>query len=152
MPTADQGATVVQQLGQTYRVIQNAFSDRVGHPVPRWRILYALHEMGITSQKALAQRCRLDPASLTRQLQAMEKQGWVRRSTDVADNRLTNATLTAGGRSVVEETLPRRSVFLVGMLDGLSDEQIAALGDLLKALERNVGSGAADESGPVIEP
>ncbi len=43
--------------------------------LPRWRILLALHEAGALSQKVLAERCRLDPASLTRQLQAMESLG-----------------------------------------------------------------------------
>src|SRR5690606_39552409 len=59
--------------------------------LPRWRILLTLHECGQCSQKLLAERCRLDPASLTRLLQAMQQQGWVTRSADPHDNRVTNA-------------------------------------------------------------
>ncbi|WP_144639428.1 MarR family winged helix-turn-helix transcriptional regulator [Bordetella genomosp. 13] len=137
MPTPQQGLLVVQHVGQTYRVMQSAFSSRVGHPLPRWRILYSLHELGSTSQKLLAERCRLDPASLTRQLQAMQKLGWIERAVDAGDNRLTNASLTQAGREVVEEALPRRAAFFRDMLEGLSEEQVSMLNDALSMLERN---------------
>src|SRR3546814_8601886 len=95
LPKEQQGLQIVQHLGQTYRAMQSAFSSRVGHAMPRWRILLALHECGQCSQKMLSERCRLDPASLTRLLQAMQTLGWVTRSADPNDNRVTNASLTA---------------------------------------------------------
>lgn len=91
-------------MGQTYRVMQSAFSGRVGHALPRWRILLALHENGQCSQKHLAERCRLDPASLTRQLQAMQKLGWIARAVDTHDNRLTNARLTPPDRPLSDSS------------------------------------------------
>lgn len=142
MPTPQQGLLVVQHVGQTYRVMQSTFSSRVGHPLPRWRILYSLYDLGSMSQKVLAERCRLDPASLTRQLQAMQKLGWIERAVDAGDNRLTNASLTPAGRDVVEEALPRRAAFFREMLDGLSDEQVTALNDALSTLERNAEAAA----------
>ncbi|MBN9115793.1 MAG: winged helix-turn-helix transcriptional regulator, partial [Pandoraea sp.] len=69
MPTP-QRRNVIQQLGQTYRAMMLAFDAQVGHPLPRWRIILALAERGTCSQKFLAEHCRLDPASLTRQLKA----------------------------------------------------------------------------------
>jgi len=142
VPSQQQGLLVVQHLGQAYRVMQSAFSSRVGHPLPRWRILYTLHETGSTSQKALAERCRLDPASLTRQLQAMQKLGWIERAVDADDNRLTNASLTPAGQAVVEDALPRRAAFFRDMLDGLSDEQVNVLTTFLETLERNAEAAA----------
>ena len=35
---------VMQQFGRTYRAFMQAFEAQVGQPMPRWRILLALHE------------------------------------------------------------------------------------------------------------
>ncbi len=124
-------------MGQTYRVMQSAFSSKVGHALPRWRILLALHECGQCSQKHLAERCRLDPASLTRQLQAMQKLGWISRAVDAQDNRLTNATLTPAGQAVVNEALPKRAAFFDESLKGLSAADVETLNRVLSVLEEN---------------
>lgn len=137
MPKQQQGLQVIQHMGQTYRVMQSAFSGRVGHALPRWRILLALHECGQCSQKHLAERCRLDPASLTRQLQAMQKLGWIARAVDPSDNRLTNARLTPAGQAVVDEALPKRAAFFDESLKGLSAADIDTLNRVLNVLEEN---------------
>ena len=149
MVSEPHGLPLMQHLGQTYRALQAAFRRQVGHALPRWRVLYALYEQGESSQKALAERCHLDPASLTRLLQAMQKQGWIERATDPRDNRLTLAVLTADGRAVVESALPQRAAFFHALLEGLSGDQVAALNDTLNQLEHNAarlnaGSGATD--------
>ncbi len=47
---------VMQQFGRTYRVFMSAFESDVGQPMPRWRILLALHEhVGVLSQKKLVE-------------------------------------------------------------------------------------------------
>ncbi len=132
-------------MGQTYRVMQSAFSSKVGHALPRWRILLALHECGQCSQKHLAERCRLDPASLTRQLQAMQKLGWISRAVDAQDNRLTNATLTAAGQAVVNEALPKRAAFFDESLKGLSAADVETLNRVLSVLEENFVRAAGDK-------
>jgi len=145
LPKQQQGLQVIQHMGLTYRVMQSAFSGRVGHALPRWRILLALHECGQCSQKHLAERCRLDPASLTRQLQAMEKLGWIARAVDPQDNRLTNASLTPAGQAVVNEALPRRAAFFEESLKGLSAADIDTLNRVLSVLEQNFVHAAADK-------
>jgi len=148
LPTQQQGLQIIQHLGQTYRAMQGAFSSRVGHALPRWRILLTLHECGQCSQKLLAERCRLDPASLTRLLQAMQQQGWVTRSADPNDNRVTNATLTPAGQAVVDQALPRRAAFFEESLQGLSDQDIQALTQVLDLLERNFAQAAMPRAQP----
>lgn len=137
MSKQQSGLQVIQHLGQAYRAMQAAFSARVGHALPRWRILLALHEHGQCSQKMLAEQCRLDPASLTRLLQAMQQLGWITRSADQHDNRVTNASLTPIGQAVVNEALPRRAAFFEDALQGLSNEDVQALTHALDVLERN---------------
>jgi DNA-binding MarR family transcriptional regulator len=137
MPKEQQGLHTVQMLGQAYRAMMAAFDANVGHALPRWRILLSLHEAGPLSQKVLAERCRLDPASLTRQLQAMEGLGWISRTIDEQDNRVINVTLTAQGKRIVAEAMPRRAAFFDRALHGLSAEQIRVCHEVLATLEEN---------------
>src|SRR5690606_3247044 len=122
--------------------MQASFSSRVGHALPRWRILLTLHEYGQCSQKMLAERCRLDPASLTRLLQAMQQLGWVTRSADPHDNRVTNASLTATGQAVGDEALPRREAVFEGSLRGPTNDGSLSLTPALDALQRSLVQAA----------
>jgi DNA-binding MarR family transcriptional regulator len=141
---------IMQQFGRTYRAFMSAFEAQVGHPLPRWRILLALHEQdGASSQKRLVERLRVDPGALTRQLKLLESLGWIARSADERDNRITNVTLTAAGREVVEAGLPRRNDFLrVAM--SLPDDALTALSGALRMMEERIGVAAAlnTDAGP----
>jgi len=138
---------VMQQFGRTYRTFMSAFEAHVGHPLPRWRILLALHDQGgESSQKRLVERLRVDPGALTRQLKALEGMGWVARSMDTRDNRVTNVRLTEAGQAATEESLPRRNAFLHDTMAGLPDEALGALSNALKILEARIGEVAAAAS------
>lgn len=139
MPTP-QKRNVIQQLSLTYRAMMLAFDAKVGHPLPRWRIILTLAEQGTCSQKYLAEHCRLDPASLTRQLQSMEALGWLTRAPDPDDNRLTNVTLTTAGAEVYEEATPRRQAFFDDALEGMTPAEIATLESALSHLEEQFKS------------
>jgi DNA-binding MarR family transcriptional regulator len=138
---------VMQQFGRTYRAFMSAFEAHVGHPLPRWRILLALHEQaGESSQKRLVERLRVDPGALTRQLKTLEGLGWIARSMDTRDNRVTNVRLTEAGQSATEASLPRRNAFLHDTMASLPDEALGALSGALKMLEVRIGEVAATAS------
>ncbi|MFL9964062.1 MarR family winged helix-turn-helix transcriptional regulator [Paraburkholderia sediminicola] len=135
---------VMQQFGRTYRAFMSAFETQVGHPLPRWRILLALHDQaGESSQKRLVERLRVDPGALTRQLKTLEGLGWIARSMDTRDNRVTNVRLTEAGQSATEASLPRRNAFLHDTMAALPDEALSALSGALKMLEARIGEVAA---------
>ncbi|MDE1179609.1 MarR family transcriptional regulator [Paraburkholderia sp.] len=140
---------IVHQFGRTYRSFMSAFEAQVGHPLPRWRILLALHEQdGESSQKRLVERLRVDPGMLTRQLKALEALGWIARSMDTRDNRITNVQLTDAGREATQASLPARNAFLHDTMAALPDDALAALSNALKLLEVRIGEvGAASTSG-----
>ncbi|HEY2022885.1 MarR family winged helix-turn-helix transcriptional regulator [Paraburkholderia sp.] len=142
---------VMQQFGRTYRTFMSAFEAQVGHPLPRWRILLALHDQGgESSQKRLVERLRVDPGALTRQLKALEGMGWIARSMDTRDNRVTNVRLTEVGRAATEESLPRRNAFLHDTMAGLPDEALGALSSALKMLEARISEVAVATSGAAV--
>lgn len=134
---------VIQQFGRTYRVFMQSFESQVGQPMPRWRVLIALHDhSGELSQKKLVERLRVDPGALTRQLKLLESNGWIERSSDARDNRITNVRLTEAGRAVIEEGLPRRNAFL-NLTMSLPDDALAALSGALRMMEARIGEAAA---------
>lgn len=135
---------IVHQFGRTYRAFMSAFEAQVGHPLPRWRVMLALHDQGgESSQKRLVERLQVDPGALTRQLKALEALGWISRSMDVRDNRVTNVRLTEAGLASTEASLPRRNAFLQDTMAALPDDALAALSGALRMLEVRIGEVAA---------
>ena len=135
---------ILQQFGRTYRAFMSAFEGRVGHPLPRWRILLALYDQsGESSQKKLVERLRVDPGALTRQLKSLEAMGWIARSMDERDNRITNVKLTAEGRTAIEASLPNRNAFLHDTMAALPDDVLAGLSSALSMLEARIGEVVA---------
>lgn len=128
----------VHQLSRSYRALMSAFEAHTGHSMPRWRILLTLYRSGETSQKKLARDLEMDPAALTRQIKAIEREGWVRRQSDAADNRLTNVALTAVGQEVVEAALPLRTAFFAQAFAGMSAAQLHTLETMLAEVEQNI--------------
>ncbi|HKT95431.1 MAG TPA: MarR family transcriptional regulator [Paraburkholderia sp.] len=145
METQDRIA-IVQQFGRTYRAFMSAFEAQVGHPLPRWRILLALHDQdGASSQKRLVERLRVDPGALTRQLKLLESLGWIARSADARDNRITNVQLTPAGHEAVEAGLPRRNAFLSQTMS-LPDDALTALSGALRMMEERIGVALAAQA------
>jgi DNA-binding MarR family transcriptional regulator len=134
---------IVQQFGRTYRSFMSAFEAQVGHAMPRWRILLALTDPdGEWSQKRLVERLRIDPGALTRQLKSLEALGWIERSVDARDNRVTNVRLTNEGRHAVDASLPQRNAFLLETMGALPDDALSALSNALAKLEARIGEVA----------
>jgi DNA-binding MarR family transcriptional regulator len=131
---------VMHQFGRTYRAFMAAFEVHVGQPMPRWRILLALHDQsgGGLAQKQLAERLQMDPGALTRQLKVLDQLGWIERTTDARDNRLTNVSLSDAGLAIVHECMPRRVAFLNATLDGLPDDLVHALSEALAQIEARI--------------
>ncbi|MBN3790878.1 MarR family winged helix-turn-helix transcriptional regulator [Burkholderia sp. Ac-20353] len=130
---------ILQQFGRTYRAFMTAFETHVGQPMPRWRIMVALHSMnGHASQKRLVEVLRIDPGALTRQLKALDALGWIERESDARDNRVTNVTLTAAGHAAFDACLPRRKAFFDETVAQLPDDVLNALSGALAMLEARI--------------
>jgi len=139
-----QSVAVLQQFGRTYRAYAAAFEQRLGLPLPRWRILHALHHQeGAIGQKALADLGGMDPGALTRQLKAMQELGWVERSTSERDNRVTHVTLSRTGQQVVAQAMPLRSAFLEDVLAEVSPSTMRELSRGLARLEAGIAYAQA---------
>ncbi|MBY9076810.1 MarR family transcriptional regulator [Nocardioides sp. WL0053] len=74
----------------------------------------------------------LDPSTITRQVQALERAGLAERHTDSADRRASILDLTDEGRVVLERTREFRRHRLDEILADWSDDDRAELGRLLE--------------------
>ena len=63
-----------------------------------WSILSALERSDGLSQKGLSEACGIDAPTITRVLDRLETQGFVRRRRDAEDRRVVRVSLTGNGR------------------------------------------------------
>jgi DNA-binding MarR family transcriptional regulator len=126
---------LLQQLGRTSRAMYAAFEAEVGQPLPRWRVLQALHAAQCTSQKQLADQLTMDPGALTRLLKSLEAEGLVTRLGDPADNRVLSVALTPQGRELIDRAQPLREAFSSKALQGLPTGDLMTTMEVLQSLE-----------------
>ncbi len=140
---------VLQQLGRTYRAFMSAYEKEVGHFLPRWRVmLYLYNDERPCPQKQLGDASHMDPGALSRQLTALEALGWIVRSTDQQDKRITNVILTGAGREQVEQSLPKRAAFIKRTFGGIPDKQLHLLMEALLLLEARFNATGKEQDAP----
>lgn len=88
----------------------------------------------------LAQAFGLDPSTITRQVQALERAGFADRSPDAADRRASILDLTDEGRSVLARTREYRRRRLEQILADWSDEDRSELGRLLEKFNASIAA------------
>ncbi len=102
--------------------------DRAGYLAMR-----VLEDLGPTSTNALAQALHLDASTVTRQVAALERAGFVVRRPDPADGRSSIIALTPGGRTSMAEVEQERRRCIEALV---SDWGPAAQADLACALTK----------------
>ncbi|MEM1386952.1 MAG: flavin reductase [Pseudomonadota bacterium] len=128
------GDTLEHQLSQAYHKMVVQFHDVVrqnGLTVDEWRVLSALYAPAPVSFSDLAGQTFLEPATLEATLEAMEEAGLCRRD---GAGRGCAVHATAQGRERVTHLIALAQAQERHVLAPLSDEQIAALRDGLRAL------------------
>lgn len=82
----------------------------------------------------LADAVRTHPAALTRQVQALEAEGYVERCADPADGRASVVTVTAAGRVAHRRIEAANDELMAEQLDGWTVEELAELVERLDRL------------------
>ena len=83
----------------------------------------------------LAERLMLTPSGVTRLLDGLERDGWVRKGACESDARVTYAVLTDAGMRKLRECAPIHEAEVDRILgERLSDEEVEKLGELLERL------------------
>lgn len=96
-------------------------------------ILCLLADEGPQRLGAIATAFNLDPSTITRQVQAVERLGLATRSADPSDRRAALLDLTEAGREAVHQARAHRRLMLDRLLEDWSDQERE---EFLRALRR----------------
>src|SRR6185437_4051253 len=129
------------QLSQAARTISRAFDDALseaGGSLPVWLVLLAMKTRNLASQRELADAVGIREATLTHHLNAMERGGLISRHRDPANRRIHIVRLSAAGDEMFLRLRAAALGFDQRLRDGISDQEIARLRDVLGQLTTNV--------------
>ncbi len=101
-------------------------------------VLHFLCAQGPMSQKDLADRLSLSPATMTVTLKRMEKAGLIAREADPTDQRVQLVSPTDKGRAMNERAAAVMEEIRQTCLLGISDEEKAQLAKLLQRIGDNL--------------
>lgn len=128
-------------LCDTARLLRRRFDSRVkslGLTRAQWQALKVIsHRQGI-HQAALAERLEIEPITLTRLLERMEKGGWVKRQPDASDRRIRCIYLTRKAGPILEKLKAVGRQVLAETLSGIPAGQQRHLREALLAMNDNL--------------
>lgn len=116
----------------------HARTIRHGVPIGQWSVLVVLWEEDGLAQNELARRAAIEPPTLARTLERMERDGVVERLRNRDDRRRVDVFLSQRGHALRDVLVPE--AIEVGRLAtaGLDDGERAQLRDLLERLIANL--------------
>lgn len=106
--------------------------------IDQWAVLKALYEEAPLSQVDLAQHCHNDTPTVTRILDLLAQKNLVHRQADHHDRRRQQVALTAEGKALVRDMLPKVQQIRMQAWEGLSDEDFKHFVRILNTIYRNL--------------
>lgn len=123
----DSAPPLIQQMGPTLTLLKRAYEAELGlGPLSAWLLTLLLERDGIT-QNELVGIVQVDPSMITRTVKELERQGWIRRERDPADNRLMRVSLTERGRAQTDGLAARFAAIERRLTRNLTDRQLREL-------------------------
>ncbi len=106
-------------------------------------LLSRVSEQGPVRLTDLAAGMGLDPSSVSRQVSALERSGWVTRDEDPTDRRASRVTATPAGRDVVAALTIARTEVLARLTPEWTDADLDTLTTILARLNRDLATHRA---------
>jgi DNA-binding MarR family transcriptional regulator len=103
-----------------------------------YAILCRLDDEGAQRLGALATVFGLDPSTITRQVQSLERSGLAQRSSDPADRRVSLLALTDSGLQAVQATRQHRRSQLAMLLSDWSQNDVERFASLLEQFNESL--------------
>lgn len=105
----------------------------------QWGVLTRLREEEGINQSRLGERTFKDRHNITRILDLLEERNLVERRMNAGDRRANRIFLTEAGKDVEEKLKVLVTQHRTEMVDGLSNEDIAAMRRVFAHIARNIG-------------
>jgi DNA-binding MarR family transcriptional regulator len=123
-------------LANTFsRVLAPLYEEKYGLTVAEWRLMTILARFGPLSANGVCARAEMDKVRVSRAVARAMSNGLIDRRVDRADRRRSILTLTAKGRSIHDEIVPRALEREAEILGALDDDEASALFKLIGRLQ-----------------
>ena len=133
------GFVIYQAAAKLKLGLQRMFISNGFHITPeQWGIMSALWEHEGLHQTLLAEKTAKDRHNVTRILNRLEKDGFIRREQDMEDLRLQNVYLTEDGKALKVILVQIVTNFLEQAMNGLTQEDLDAMKRILGTLADNI--------------
>ena len=140
--THDERVEIIRQilwLSRKHFQLNTAQLEETGIGSGQIPVLLELNRWGELNQRELAERTHVTPATMSGTLKRMEKNGFIIRTADENDARISRVRLTEEGkeqckiaRGIFDQTCRR-------MLDCLDDDSLSQLQSLLTRIQDHLG-------------
>src|SRR5690348_12617837 len=133
------------QLARTARVVTQEFDRAMaeaGGSGPVWQVLLLIRSKQWEQQSEMARAMGVTGATLTHHLNALERQGLVRRWREESNRRVQRVALTAEGEAMFERLRGAAMAHDARLRGALSEDEAAQLAELLDRLKASVESPA----------
>jgi DNA-binding MarR family transcriptional regulator len=107
---------------------------KIGLGIAEFRILNTLDAEGPSPMAHLSHETLVTQAAITVIVDNLEEGGFVRRTRSEEDRRVVNVEITPKGKLKHKEALKIHKVFIERMLEGLTDEELATLSNIMGKL------------------
>lgn len=119
---------LLREIMRTQQAVVSVFSRQVGIPAAKlalMRLLATRHPEAV-GVMWIARQLGINAAAVTRQVQALENEGFVERCKDKRDGRRNHVKLTAQGIKAFQEVHERAHAFERALSSAVSPEDMAA--------------------------
>jgi MarR family transcriptional regulator for hemolysin len=139
----DDGVNLIFLLCDTARLAKDRFNSRVkrlGLTRAQWQVLVSLRRFEGEHQASLAERLEVEPITLTRMLERMEKGGWITRKPDPKDKRVRCVYLTPKATPILHEVRQLAYGLVDDAMPGVTQEAQDSMEAALQTINRNLNS------------
>jgi DNA-binding MarR family transcriptional regulator len=98
--------------------------------------LASVERLGPVTLSELAQAERVQPPSITKVAARLEEEGFITRSGDATDRRITRIQLSTKGKRFIEQNRSRKNAYLARGLGNLTPQDRAILNKALDVVDR----------------
>ena len=138
------------------RDFSRIYKDRLGLTRPEWRLLATLGQYRRMTATAVGAHSAMHKTKVSRAVAALDKRGWLKRTSDEDDRRIEHLELTKAGDAAYREMVPLAKAFEARMLErmGPTDRKavLAGLAALEAALPARTAGVFAARNGRAIPP
>jgi DNA-binding MarR family transcriptional regulator len=136
---------LIHDLARLMRTRFDQQARRFGMTRAQWIILIRLERQPGLSQNELAHICEVEPITIGRLIDRLEKQGLVQRCADPQDRRIRRLKLTSEARTLISVIEREIQTMRARLNAGLEASKLNGLADTLLHMKDNLTTEAAGE-------